>query len=270
MADDDYGELQQPNSTYTDVQSPPSAYANKGGKAPAKPPAPKGKAPGPNGEVTMLASYGWNPPITEQEEVKYLLAGGSQWHPQTADYEAITGVKSPPTAPGNLARIIELIGEYRPASIKRLNFWTHADSGSIGITGYLTPGSVWFTNSVDETAIAGFGASGLQFGPNNLSIDDIRKRFASDAIFVLYGCNIGRYPKTMLTALKDLFQVSVIGFKTENVYCPPPQTIGSATFVRKGEKIGVRKSGTTFDCKSDSTADWRGLINDPNAVKVPK
>jgi hypothetical protein len=40
--------------------------------------------------------------------------------------------------------------------------------------------------------------------------------------------------------------------------------------VRKGEKIGVRKSGTTFDCKTDSTTDWRGLINDPNAVRVSK
>ncbi len=218
----------------------------------------------------MLASYGWNPPITEAQEVTYLLAGGGQWHPQTADYEAITGIKSPPTAPGNFARIIELIGEYKPGSIKRLNFWTHADSGSIGIAGYLTPGSVYFTSSVDETEITKFAAGNLQFGPNNLSIDDIRARFSSDAIFVLYGCNIGRYPKTMLTALKDLFQVSIVGFKTENVYCPPPQTIGSATFARKGEKIGVKKTGAAFDCKTDSTTDWRGLINDPNAVKVAK
>ena len=129
---------------------------------------------------------------------------------------------------------------------------------------------MYFTSSVDETEITKFAAGNLQFGPNNLSIDDIRARFLSDAYFVLYGCNIGRYPKTMLTALKDLFQVSIVGFKTENVYCPPPQTIGSATFARKGEKIGVKKTGAAFDCKTDSTTDWRGLINDPNAVKVAK
>jgi hypothetical protein len=270
MPDDDYSEVQNPGSGYGDVQDPPSAYANKNAKtAPAA--APKGKAPGPNGEVTILASYGWNPPISEADEVKYLLAGGGQWHPQTADYEAITGAKAP-TAPGDFARLMEMIGEYQAGSIKRLNFWTHADSGAIGMTGYLTPGNVWFTNSIDEAGITNYNQPGISFGPKGkaVTLDEIRGRFTNDAIFVLYGCNIGRYPKTMLSALKDLLQVSIIGFKTENVYCPPPQTIGSATFVRKGEKIGVKKAGVTFDCKTDSTTDWRGLINDPNAVKVAK
>jgi hypothetical protein len=75
-------------------------------------------------------------------------------------------------------------------------------------------------------------------------------------------------PTTLLAALKDLLQVTVIGFKDKNVYCPPAQTIGSTTFNRKGEKIGVFKKG--FQCASEPTRDWRSLINDPNAVKVAK
>ena len=53
--DDDYGDLQQPGPAYADAQNPPSEYANKGSKTPAKPKAPAGKAPGPTGEVTILA-----------------------------------------------------------------------------------------------------------------------------------------------------------------------------------------------------------------------
>jgi hypothetical protein len=56
--------------------------------------------------------------------------------------------------------------------------------------------------------------------------------------------------------------------KTENVYCPPPQAKGAQQFNRKGEKVGVNKSG--FSCVTDSTRDWRSLINDPNAVRVGK
>jgi hypothetical protein len=268
MADDDYSDAQNPSPEYAGAQNPASPYANKNAKkTPPAPTPPGGKAPGPNGEVTILASYGWQPAITEQKEVEYLLDG--KWHPQTEDYEAITGLKAP-TAPGDLNRLMELIGEYKPKSIRRLNFWTHADSGSIGITGYLVPSAVMFTNSVDEFAINNINVPGISFGPKGktVTLDEIRGRFADDAIFVLYGCNVGRYPKTLLTALKDLLQITVIGFKTENVYCPVPQTRGSARFIRKGEKIGISKAG--FNCSTDAVADWRSLINDPSAVRVAK
>lgn len=270
MADDeDYSALQNPDPEYADAQDPPSPYANKNSKKQPPPKAPAGKAPGPNGEVTILTRYLWNPAIDEKTEVEYFLAGGGKWHPSYADYVEITGTTTP-NGPGDFNRLMEMIGEYRPGSIKRLNFWTHADSGSIGITGDIVPFNVVFTSWVDETAITNLNVPGISFGPpgKTMTLDQIRGRFANDAIFVLYGCNIGRYPKTLLTALKDLLQVTVIGFKTENVYCPPDQTIGSSTFIRKGEKVGVRKSG--FDCKTDSTRDWRSLINDPNAVRVAK
>jgi hypothetical protein len=269
MAEDDYSDVQNPEPEYADAQNPASPYANKNAKTPATPAAPGSKAPGPNGEVTMLARYVWNPPITEKEEVAYLLAGGGKWHPSYPDYVEITGVTMS-KAPGDFSALVEMIGEYQPGSIKRLNFWTHADSGSIGIMGHLVPGAVMFDNSVDETGISSLNVPGISFGPKGktVTLDEVRGRFAKDAILVLYGCNIGRYPKTLLTALKDLLQVSVIGFKTENVYCPPPQTIGSSTFNRKGEKVGVYKAG--FKCDTDSTRDWRSLINDPNAVRVAK
>jgi hypothetical protein len=266
--DDDYSDLQQPGPGYADAQDPPSEYANKGSKAPAKPKTPAGKAPGPNGEVTILARYVWNPPISEKEEVQYLL--DHKWYPWWADFVEITGLTNPPTPPGDFIAFMVMVAEYRPKSIKRLNFWTHANKTTIGMMGDVIPGNVMFTNWTDDTTIAGFAQQGMTFtsGQTTVTLDDVLARFADDAIFVLYGCDIASDPTSLLTALRDLLQVSVIGFKTENVYCPPSQTVGSSTFNRKGEKIGVMKSG--FSCDKDSTRDWRSLISDPNAVKVAK
>jgi hypothetical protein len=268
MADDDYTALQNPESEYADAQSPASPYANKNSKKQPPPKAPAGKAPGPNGEVTILARYLWNPKIVEKTEVEFFLAGGGKWHPSYDDYVAITGLTTP-NAPGNFIALMGMIAEYKPKSIKRLNFWTHSNRTLIGIIGDVVPGNVVFTSSIDDVQIANYAASGLSFtvGKQAFTLDDVRARFAEDAIFVLYGCDIAFDPTSLLTALKDLLQVTVIGFKTENVYCPPDQTIGSTTFKRKGEKVGVRKSG--FTC-ADATPDWRSLINDPNAVKVAK
>jgi hypothetical protein len=269
MAEDDYSALQNPDSEYADAQSPASPYAKKNAKAPSKPKPPAGKSPGPNGEVTILARYLWNPPISEKTEVEYLLAGGGKWHPSYADYVEITGVTTP-SAPGDFIALMGMIAEYKPKSIKRLNFWTHSNRTVIGIIGDVVPGNVRFTNSIDDVQIAKYAATGMTFnvGKQTFTLDDVRGRFAEDAIFVLYGCDIAFDPTGLLTALKDLLQVSVIGFKDRQAYCPPSQTMGSTTFNRKGEKVGIWKSG--FQCSTDSTRDWRSLINDPNAVKVTK
>jgi hypothetical protein len=264
VANDDYSALQNPDPEYADVRNPASPYDKK----PSKPaPAPAGKSPGANGEVTILAKYVWDPPITEAQEVEYLLDG--KWHPSYQDYVEITGI-SVKNSPGNFIALMGMICEYKPKSIKRLNFWTHSNRTVIGITGRVVPGNVVFTNSTDETEIANFAQNGMSFtvGKQTFTLDDVRERFADDAIFVLYGCDIAFDPTGLLTAIKDLLQVSVIGFKTENVYCPPTQTRGSKTFNRKGEKVGVKKSG--FSCATDSTRDWRSLINDPNAMRISK
>lgn len=266
MADGDYSAVQNPNSEYTDVRNPASPYDKKPAK-PVAPVVPAGKSPDANGEVTILAFYDWDPPITEEQEVKYLLDG--KWHPSYQDYVEITGIKET-NAPGNFITLMGMIAEYKSKSIKRLNFWTHADQTVIGIKGRVVPGAVEFTNTTNEMEISNYAAIGFSFtvGKHSFTLDDVRDRFADDAIFVLYGCDIGFDPTGALAALRDLLRVTVIGFKRENVYCPPEQTVGSKTFNRKGEKVGVNKVG--FSCATDSTRDWRSLINDANAVKFSK
>ena len=264
MADDDYSAQQNPGSGYSGAQNPASPY-QKGGK-PAKPAAPKLKTPK-NGEVTILASFLWEPAIDGATEIQLLLSG--KWHPGYQDYVEITGVNMKDT-PGNLIALLGAITEYKPRSIKRLNFFTHANKTLVAIEGFMDPTNVFFRSSVDETDIANHAASGLSFTykKQNFSLDDVRERFTEDAIFVLYGCDIAFDPTSLLTAWKDLFQATAIGFKTKTVFCPPSQTVGGKVFNRKGEKMGVMKTG--FKCDADSTRDWRSLIKDPNAVTVSK
>jgi hypothetical protein len=265
MDNDNYSGSQNPNSDYSDSQNSPSPYSGKNAKRPATPAGPKLKVPV-NGEVTILTSYPWNPPIDEKTEVEYLLNG--KWHPSYPDYSEITGIQVNDT-PGNFIALLGMITEYKNKSISRLNFFTHANKTVIGITGYMDSTNVYFTAHVDQTEIANYASSGLSFTykKQDFTLDDVRARFTDDAIFVLYGCDAAFDPTTLLTALKDLLNVSVIGFKDKTVYCPS-QTVGSTVFNRKGERIGVMKKD--FKCADDSTTDWRSLIKNPNAVMVKK
>src|SRR4051794_26918309 len=121
MANDDYGDLQHPDPEYTEAQTPASPYTKKNAKTPA---APAPKSPAANGEVTILATYVWQPPIDEKTEVELLLNG--KWHPTYADYVEITGVQMA-SGPGDFIALMGMIAEYKPKSIKRLNFFTHAN-----------------------------------------------------------------------------------------------------------------------------------------------
>jgi hypothetical protein len=267
---DDYGDWKSPEGGYGESQQPDTLYAAKGakgGKTGAKASKPKLKTPK-NGEVTILASFVWDPPIDDATEIQFLLGGGGKWHPGFADYVEITSVQQK-NSPGNFIALMGAITEYKPASIKRLNFFTHANRTWVGIEGWMDSEDVHFRSSVDETEIAGHAAENLSFTYNNqrFTLDDVRNRFTEDAIFVLYGCDIAFDPTTLLTAWKDLFQVTTIGFKKETVFCPPTQTLGTE-FKRKGETMGIKKPN--FKCGVDSTRGWRSLINDQNAVKVSK
>ena len=64
MDNESYNALQNPDSDYSDSQNAPSPYSGKNAKTPAPAASPTLKVPV-NGEVTILTSYPWNPPIDE-------------------------------------------------------------------------------------------------------------------------------------------------------------------------------------------------------------
>jgi hypothetical protein len=115
----------------------------------------------------------------------------------------------------------------------------------------------------------GRAASGFQFAEEQRRESSILRAVADRLVHGDVGvCDAAFDPTTLLTSLKDLLNVSVVGFKDKTVYCPPTQTVGSTVFNRKGEKIGILKKD--FKCADDSTTDWRSLITNPNAVTVKK
>ena len=109
-----------------------------------------------------------------------------------------------------------IIAGFQNKSIKRLNFLARSNKNVIGIAGTAKPDDIYFTTQVSDTDIASYATNGMSFtvGQAAFTLDDVRARFADDAIFVLYGCDTAFDPTTLLTALKNLLQVTVIGFKT--------------------------------------------------------
>ncbi len=238
------------------------AQALGGGGAAAKAPKPK------NGEVNLAGFFVWNPALTDAEEIQALADG--KWSPATVDFLAVMGDKSL-KGMGDFTAILGEIAQYAPGSVKRVNFFTHSDATVLGIRGSNDTsgahGSVTFDVSVTDTEIDAFAQNGLSFTYNNqqFDLDEVRARFAPDAVFVLYGCKAGQNT-SLLKAIAKLLRVRVVGFKQKIAFCPPPAQGG--VFKRNGMKVGVFKSG--FSCAADSTSDWRGLIGHADAVSEPK
>ena len=143
---------------------------------------------------------------------------------------------------------------------------THSNNKTLAIRGHNTLADVFFDVSVTDQDINHFATAGMTFSAagRTFTIEDVRARFAPEAVFVIYGCKSG-LNMSVLTALNKLLGIKIISFKKEIVFCPPAQN--GASFVRKGMKIGINKSG--FSCGTDSTADWRSLIGSPDVVSVP-
>lgn len=233
-----------------------NAEAMGGGNA-KQAPTPK------NGEVNLAGYFVWRPALSSADEIAALAAG--KWSPATVDFKAVVG-DSNLNGMGNFSAILGEIVKYAPHSVKRVNFWTHADADTVGIAGYNDLTGVYFENMISESELNGFAQNGISFTYDGKTFDlqDVRDRFAEGAVFVLYGCKAGQNT-SLLQALNKLLGVKVVGFKKKIAFCPPPAQGGE--FKRAGMKVGVHKSG--FSCASDATADWRGLVGSPDAVSVP-
>lgn len=218
------------------------------------------------GEVTLFGHFAWNPELSGQEEIDTLIAG--DWSPSTLDFMEVTGL-SPNFALQNFEALLASIADYKEDSISRLNFWSHGDSVSLGMSGSIEPGSVSFHSYIDGSKMEFYAREGLTITDTSkgkkrvITLDDVRRRFKGDAVFVLYACNAG-VNEELLKALRDLLQVTVIGFKHSILYCPPVQH--DPPFRRKGTKIGISKKdgGCT---KNETTSDWRSLTSDDSAVR---
>jgi len=217
----------------------------------------------PSGQWDLAGFFVWDPVVSAAQEKAALAAGN--WHPATLDFLAVMG-SSVLQGMGDFVAILGEIVKRPVGTVKRVNFMTHANNKMIGIRGRNDVSNVWFDVAVTDQDITNLTAPGLSFtaGTTKFTLQDVRDRFAEGAVFVVYGCHAG-LNISVLQALNKLLGIKIVSFKKEIVFCPPGQ--GGPDFNRKGMKIGINKSG--FACPADSTTDWLGLINHPDAVSVP-
>jgi hypothetical protein len=221
-------------------------------------------------EINLVGQFEWsNPDVTEDELLAELAAG--RWSPGTADFSAVPGGTTSVTP--TFGNMLGAIWTQAPESISRLNLFTHANKDLIGFGGHIEKRSLVradvFINTngpsdnltaMDPTSMANLNAPGVTFlSPTGktITVEDVRKRFAKDAMIVLYACHSGQLAP-FLKSVATFFGVKVIGFTPQIGFYPPAQNTPHK-FQRSGMKIGLGFNGTPV-------TDWRGLIKDPQAI----
>ncbi len=224
-------------------------------------------------ELNLAGDFSWDPAITDAVEIAELAAG--RWSPSTNDFVAVPG--GTVAVASTFAEMLGAILQEGDGTVKRVNLFTHANSGLIAFGGSIKqmslakPDVLLNINTPNNSLIAMDTASmtslnqpGTTFiapkpigKKTTFTIADVQKKFTSDAEIVLYACHSGQNA-TFLKAVAQFFKAKVIGFSQEIGYYPPAQNVPNK-FQRTGEKIGLGFGGTPV-------TDWRKLSTDPSAI----
>jgi hypothetical protein len=191
-----------------------------------------------------------------------VLAAGN-WHPTTADFEAVAEVPNKPkprtivTEVGMLSELLGIIiktmkGVDRPnASIARLNIISHANPGVIGLSGTVADdGSCSLgrfdindplnSEGIDSSAMTWLNTTGKTLR------DAARSKFTSDAEIWLVVCNgaVG-VSNSLVLELSGAFGVRVAAYKDAVHYWPERDAQGTRVTKRTTTSIGL--NGTKGD-----------------------
>ena len=223
------------------------------------------------GEVTLFGHFIWDPAITDQEEIDILLSEDptKHWSPSIFDFMEATDL-SPKYSIGGFEALLAEIAKHKPASISRLNFFTHGNSILLGMAGTIDSSNVYFDSYIDESKLDFYAQDGLSIlykqkgKEKEATIADIRQRFKENAVFVVYSCN-SAVETGLLKSLSKLLDITVVGFNHSILYCPPVQE--KPPFKRKNTRIGISKNDGGCS-KNAKVKDWRSLIDDPSAIRV--
>ena len=163
-------------------------------------------------------------------------ARAGKWDPGTDDFFfAAKSGKGEVAGVVNLLNLLVEIAKHGKRSVSRVNLFTHANAGYIGLSGEVTRAGVYFNTrdqyaALDGDLLSNIEAAGDGFsftvpgsGPKKqYSLGDARAALASDAVLVVYACHAGldkEYLKRFATALG----IKVIGFKESIIYKLTPQ-----------------------------------------------
>ena len=96
----------------------------------------------------------------------------------------------------------------------------------------------------------------------SFTLDDVRKKFASDATIWLYLCKGAADPR-LFQEVANTFQVTAKGFTHEIVYCAPSDFPAS-----RKHKIAVVTTPKPADSCGNGNTDFKKLDADSNVRKV--
>ena len=244
--------------------------AKRGGVKPKAAPAVKTR------EITIIGTFR-NPFGGLADETKAMHE--DRWEPTTADFKAVAGNSLTTHSYLGMLGIILADGdkETKDGSISRINIFSHANKDLIAFDGTVTPRSMSADvqlrvdsalsadtlDVINKEGVTFTLPSGSKLGSKTFTMDDVRRRFAKDAIIVIYACHSG-LDGPFIQYLADTFQVKIRGFKDVIGYFPtysgddPP-------------KVNRRRVGLGHNSKQIET-DFHNLDKATTGVieKIPK
>ena len=240
-------------------------------KTPAKPKAAK-KVTGK--ELSVYGKFD-NPWKRVDDEVAAMAE--NRWSPTSDDFAAVAGKSVQIDSWKGLLHVILTQGnaESAPRSISRINIFTHANSDLIALSGDVRPGSTSahvtlnVGSAISEETLDKLN-SGITFSvasknkrlaSKNFVIDDVRNRFTSDAVIVIYACH-GAVDTAFVQRIADTFQVNVRAF-TEVIGYFPSYEEGDPAAKRAAKVTNRRTVGVGYNSKV-KVHDFHGL--DSNAT----
>lgn len=200
-------------------------------------------------EITIVGSFK-NPFASRADEIKAMKE--NRWEPSTDDFVDVAGtaltVDHFHTIFG--AILVEGNKETKAGSIKRINIFTHANPSMIAFSGQIssvgamasvtlrtngamTPGDL---QALTQGQTFNVASKNKTIAAKTFTLDDIRRRFAKDAVIVLYACKSG-IDSGFLQEIADTFQVKVRGFNDLVGYFPTFDE-GSKSINRRHVGIG--------------------------------
>jgi hypothetical protein len=177
------------------------------------------------GELNIVGDF--TSPWKSFEE-KY--ADRKRYQPDTQDFLEIIkkGKGGSGVVSGDVFNLLGAIASRERKSISRLNIFTHGDPSFIGLKGKIVvkpdgiSSSVGLSDRRNESirleTLETLKVTPLSLNKKKVTLDQIRDRFTSNGVIVLYACR-SAVDLHLLQEMADTFGVSVIAFRDVVQYC---------------------------------------------------
>jgi len=189
--------------------------------------------------------YSWE---SEAAEAAAIKAGN--WFPGDKDFAAAmknSGFKGRDwQIVSSTPSFINLIYREPKGSIQQVNFVTHGASDEIGLAGTVEPGSVYFSDGLDEAELDGFRNNGILNADGSVTPwSEVQARFAPEAEIIIYACKAA-LDRAFLKYLADTFGVTVKAFSNELHYVYPMADLDAGKVPRKNLTVDGVSNITTL------------------------